>query len=431
MAGADPAAGGPVAAAERVSGFNIALIIVGITISVPAFIIGGQIMLALGLRGGMAALLLGGLLLATLGSVTMMTGMRSGLSSYALIDRAFGTLGAKGINLLIALTIIGWYSVTADMFGRALHSQLPATGAPPAWALTLLGSLAMIGTTLFGFRGIDRFSRLVVPLLLAVMLWGVWMVGRHASWEALWLAVRPANSAVPSIAAGASVVAGSLMVGVAIAPDVGRFARSMGHAAAAAGLSYGLASPFVFWLAGLPALLSGEADFLTNLLQLGRLPVLLVLTFAVWTTNVGNLYSASLAGAQLCPGFSRRTVTLLGGALGTALALSGISNQLIPLMMWLSILIPPIAGIYVIHYWRRGRHQMDVDRPAARISLSALCAWFIANLAGWLSMTGRIHVTSIVALDSLLVAILAYLLFSEVIALQRAPGDPVPVEERP
>ena len=100
---------GPVPAAETVSGAAIAVVIIGVSITLPAFLVGTELMAALGLVKGALAIILGGFLTACIGYLTMRVGTDTGLSTYNIILYCFGRAGSRLVNLILATTLFGWF----------------------------------------------------------------------------------------------------------------------------------------------------------------------------------------------------------------------------------------------------------------------------------------------------------------------------------
>jgi cytosine permease len=78
---------------------------------------------------------------------------------------------------------------------------------------------------------------------------------------------------------------------------------------------------------------------------------MLVLVLAQWTTNDNNLYSSALAFAVIFRRWPKWVLTLGAGVIGILLALGGIYGQFPNWLMFLGVIIPPIAGIYVADYF--------------------------------------------------------------------------------
>ena len=398
---------GPVPAAESVSGIAIAVVIIGVSITLPAFLVGTELMAALGLVGGGLAIFLGGFLTACIGYLTMRVGTETRLSTYNIIRFCFGRAGSRMVNLILATTLFGWFGVTAALFGRALSEAVDdAFGVlVPHPIFTIAGGALMVATTIYGFRAINRLSRVAVPLLAALLLYGVWAVLDGASLAELSSVTGQPHEGIASVSAGISIVIGSFFVGVTIVPDLARFARGRHDAITGSFLSYGLGFPVVLLLAGLPVLVSAEPDLITAMTSLGLgIPVLIVMVFATWTTNINNLYSASLSIARMMPRVRDWVITLVSGVIGTLLALAGIMEHFVEFLILLGIIVPPIAGIYLADYFLLRQTRIDVDQsdPVPDFRWDAMAAWGLGCAVGFAQRTTDWSLTSVTAIDTLL-----------------------------
>lgn len=398
---------GPVPAAETVSGTAIAVVIIGVSITLPAFLVGTELMAALGLVEGVLAIFIGGFLTACIGYLTMRVGTETRLSTYNIIRDCFGRNGSNIVNLILAVTLFGWYGVTAALFGRALSQAVDdAFGVlVPHPILTVAGGVLMVATTIYGFRAINRLSRIAVPLLAALLAYGVWRVLEGASLAELRSVAGQPNEGLATVSAGISIVIGSFFVGVTLVPDLARFARRRRDAITGSFLSYGLGFPLVLLLAGLPVLVSAEPDLITSMTSLGLgIPVLIVMVFATWTTNINNLYSASLSIARMMPRVRDWVITLVCGAIGTLLALAGIMDLFVEFLILLGIIVPPIAGVYLADYFLLQETRIDANRTDAvpDYRWDAMAAWSIGCAVGFAERAGDWSLTSVTAIDTLL-----------------------------
>lgn len=400
---------GPVPAAESVSGLAIAVVIIGVSITLPAFLVGTELIGSLGLNRGVLAIFVGGFLTACVGYLTMRVGTETRLSTYSVIRFCFGGRGSHLVNLILAITLFGWYGVTAALFGRALSQAVEdAFGAVvPFSLLTIAGGVLMVATTIYGFRAIDRLSRIAVPLLAALLLYGVWKVLGGTSLAELSQAPARSGAGIASISAAVSIVIGSFFVGVTLVPDLARFARRRGDAVTGAFLSYGLGFPLVLMLAGLPVLVSADADLISSMANLGLgIPALVVMVFATWTTNINNLYSASLSIARILPKVRDWLITLVSGVIGTLLALAGIMDHFVDFLILLGIIVPPIAGIYLADYFllRPTRIKVNQTDPVPDFRWDAIAAWALGCAVGFFERTSGLSLTTVTAIDTLLTA---------------------------
>ena len=423
---ADNYSRGPVPAAESVSGAAIAVVIIGVSITLPAFLVGTELMAALGLVEGALAIFLGGMLTACIGYLTMRVGAETRLSTYNIIRSCFGRNGSNIVNLILATTLFGWYGVTAALFGSALSQAVDGAFGVlvPHPVFTVAGGVLMVATTIYGFRAINRLSRIAVPLLAALLLYGVWRVLEGASFAELRSVAAQPNEGLASVSAGISIVIGSFFVGVTLVPDLARFARRRRDAVTASFFSYGLGFPLVLLLAGLPVLVSAEPDLITSMTSLGLgIAVLIVMVFATWTTNINNLYSASLGIARMLPRVRDWVVTLVCGAIGTLLAVAGIMDFFVEFLILLGIIVPPIAGVYLADYFLLRETRIGVNGTDAvpDYRWDAMAAWSIGCAVGFIERAGDWSLTGVTAIDTLFTGMVVLWLWNRLRSEATAP----------
>jgi cytosine permease len=109
------------------------------------------------------------------------------------------------------------------------------------------------------------------------------------------------------------------------------------------------------------AIHSGEKNFINIMTGMGLgVAGLVVLIFATWTTNTGNLYSNSLVLKTIFTRVPQWLIVIIAGILGTLLAVIGVSHYFIGFLLFLGISIPPIAGIYIADYFFVHKRSYDV-----------------------------------------------------------------------
>ncbi|MDA5194124.1 cytosine permease [Govanella unica] len=413
MAGAfksDDYAHSAVPADQTVSGWRIALIKIGIVIALPGFITGAEIGFALGLGRGTLAILIGGLMLMTLGMLTGTVAAKSRLTTSLITQFAFGTLGGRLINVVLALTLLGWFGVTAQIFGESVNhiaSTLFDIHLLPQ-VYILIGGIMMVITTMYGFKALQRLSDITVPLLMIMLGITAWLGARALSMESFFATPDHAIG----LGFGISTIAGALATSVTIFPDLSRFARTPSDARLASGVTFGIGLPAVLLLAAIPSVATQQKDIVIIMTSLGLgAPALILLVFKAWATNSGNLYSGSLGLATILERLPQWGVVIAAGTVGIALAVFGISDYLRPYLMLLGITIPPITGIYLADFFLLRRQVYDLstlhNRP--RISWTAFVAWGSAIAIGTLSARSIVSLSGIPACDAIATAFLIYL----------------------
>jgi cytosine permease len=396
---------------ETVSGWSVGVVIFGICLTLPSLYTGALSAQNLGIVGTAKAIGIASLVLAVMSVPAAIVGAKTRLSSYLLIEFVFGRKGADFVNALLGLTLLGWFAVTAGFFGQTLHIAFTEMFglSPPVWGLTLISSLLIMLTTLFGFKAIDRLALFAVPLLILFLLYVANLSLNLQGLNSL-LAIEPANPDYFSTAV--STIIGSLIVGVVLMPDLSRYARSVKDCVIASILGNGLGNSFSMFIAVTPALATGFTDPMTYMISLGVLTsAFVILVFATWTTNSVNLYSTTLAAAVIVPKVPEWKLLLSCGVLGTGMAVAGLAEYFISFLEWLGVIVPPIAGIYLADFFVLKRQTFDLDKlsKVADYDLAAIIAWLLSTLVSVLAFWFEISLTGIVSLDALILTIPLYL----------------------
>ena len=141
--------------------------------------------------------------------------------------------------------------------------------------------------------------------------------------------------------------------------------------------------------------------------------LLLVLLLAQWTTNDSNIYSSVLALNNIFK-TKRWLVTIGAGLFASVLAAMGILERLELFLVFLTVCIGPIGGIFICDYYLLKRLKpsglKEKDTPA--VNQRALGVYLISVVIGWVTsgrpFTVNIFPFSIFAFNGILVSIILY-----------------------
>ncbi len=153
------------------------------------------------------------------------------------------------------------------------------------------------------------------------------------------------------------------------------------------------------------------------------IPVLIVMVLATWTTNINNLYSASLSIARMMPRVRDWVITLVSGVIGTLLALAGIMDHFVEFLILLGIIVPPIAGVYLADYFllRETRIAIVQHDPVPEFRWDAMTAWGLGCAVGFVERMSDWSLTSVTAIDTLLMGMVVLWVWSKVQSRAAAP----------
>jgi len=392
------------------SAFEISLVLIGGLITLPIFLVGGQLGSSLGLKNASIAFVIAGFVLAILGAGSGVLAAKTRLTTWLVIQYSFGRSGAKIVSLFVAFTILGWYGATVELFARAVQQLVADSAGNSATRIVYLisASVLMVSTALFGFKGLDRLSKFAVPLMLLLLLGLVYkaVTGFDGPTDLVF---------TMSLAKGVSASIGAFIIGVTMFPDICRYAKSPKAAVVASGLSFGIGVPLVMLFAAIPVIMVDEQDFLKVLILLGvGLPGVVLLLLATWTTNVFNLYSVSLSFAAIIESVKKWKLVIIAGMLGTGVAFLPILDNFLHFLNFLAVMIPPITGIYladffIIHKQNYHNHLLT-STPAVRPT--AFVAWGLGSGVGYFSNLSVIEFTTVPALDAIIAGFVSYISLS-------------------
>jgi cytosine permease len=408
----DESARVPVREDETVSGWSVGMVIFGICLTLPTLYAGAITAEQLGFIGTAKAVGLASLVLSIMSIPAAIVGAETRLSSYLIIEFVFGRRGSDFVNALLGLTLLGWFAVTAGFFGETLAIAFEEMFAvsPPTWLLTLISSVLILITTIFGFKAIDRLALFAVPLLILFLLYVSNLSLADSSWETV-LNTEGSNPAYFSTAV--STVIGSLIVGVVLMPDLSRYARSVKDCVSASVLGNGVGNCFSMLMGVAPAIVTGLLEPMAYMIALGLAgSAFVILVFATWTTNSVNLYSTTLAVAIIKPKIPEWKLTVACGVIGTALAMIGITDYFIGFLEWLGVIVPPVASIYLTDYFvlKQKNYSLTLQDSLPDYDRAAILAWMIGTAISAFTFVSEFSLSTIPTLDALLITAPIYLI---------------------
>ncbi|RPG45317.1 MAG: cytosine permease [Gammaproteobacteria bacterium TMED163] len=402
----------PVREDETVSGWSVGMVIFGICLTLPTLYTGAITAEQLGFIGTAKAVGLASLVLSIMSIPAAIVGAETRLSSYLIIEFVFGRRGSDFVNALLGLTLLGWFAVTAGFFGETLAIAFEEMFAvsPPTWLLTLISSVLILITTIFGFKAIGRLALFAVPLLILFLLYVSSLSLADSSWETV-LSTEGSNPAYFSTAV--STVIGSLIVGVVLMPDLSRYARSVKDCVSASVLGNGVGNCFSMLMGVAPAIVTGLLDPMAYMIALGLVgSAFVILVFATWTTNSVNLYSTTLAVAIIKPKIPEWKLTVACGVIGTALAMIGITDYFIGFLEWLGVIVPPVASIYLTDYFvlKQKNYSLTLQDSLPDYDHAAIVAWVIGTAISAFTFVSEFSLSTIPTLDALVITAPIYLI---------------------
>lgn len=382
-----PAAGNtaliPLAAGERLFGWrDHAALWLSLGVGLLVMQIGAYLVPALGTQAALTVILCGSVLGAGLLAWTAKIGCDSGLSSAGLMHATYGSSFARLPVLLNIVQLVGWttFELVIMRDGTVAIARQSGSFAGTFWPLlaTLLWGAVLL-TLLSGsmVKLVRKFiGRYGLPLVMASLLWLSWQFLGKASAQGLAeLWNRPGEGGMSTLSALDLVIAMPVSW-LPLVADFARHGRDGNSALRGTWLGYAVANIWCYALGVLVALTAPNTDMVAALLlaQGGLIALGLILIDEV-DNAYGDLYSGSVAGHSLKPGWSVRRWGMALAVLSTALAMVLPMHSLEPFLLMLSSVFVPLYGVILA----RLAGQPNVGSLVAqhRVNLSAVVIWLL------------------------------------------------------
>lgn len=419
----------------RYSWISVAVQRFGQVSSFQQFMVGAVLGYGMTFTDAVIAITVGSVMLEAVTILLGVAGVKEGLSTSVLARwSGFGRKGSAAVGMLVAFSLAGWFGVQNGVFAHGMHNL--AGGVPP-WAWALAGGAAVTAVSVFGFNTMAWTAYLTVPAFLLLAGWSVVDTLADHSLGHLVTAAPPGPAL--SLAEGTTLVAGAFILGALMTPDMTRFNRRPSDVVKQTLLGVTLGE----YLIGLTAVLLGHAartaDIVGIITTSSGLLGTLILATAILKINDWNLYSSALATVNSIDVIfgrrvGRRTVTLVIGAVGTALSAAGLMDDFTGFLETIGVLAPPVAGIIIAEYYVVRRFRADLDRARSHGGLpGGIADWMPLSLVCWAAgaLAGEYAGIGIPAVNAVVAAFALYAVAGRAAARRRprpsgAPGAPPP-----
>lgn len=386
----------PVPVEHRRSFASVSAVWYSFPLVLTSAVIGGAVTAMLGFKMGILAILVGNLMLmVVVGSLSYLAG-KTGESFAISAKRTFGKSGYVIVSGLLSTVVIGWFALmvglTGDTMSRSFGQNL--------LVMTLLGGVLYVAATFIGIKALTILGYIAAPLYAILGI------------AAVVLAINSGSSAIVDYEPLAG--AGALSFGVAVTmifstftdsgtmtADFTRWAKNGKQGFFAAFTAFPISK---FFAEGIGAVIVASAsslivnasqnggDFIGILASAGGILKVLAIIFVFVNLGVGCthcLYNGAVGWSHVTKS-NMRVVTLILGAVGILVAITGVWAHFQDWLNLLGLIVPPIAAIIIMDQLVLKRHN-DVNQkwqPLAFISwiLAAAIALIVDRFAPQLSV---------------------------------------------
>lgn len=372
----------PLLRGERIWGFwDFASVNVGLAIATWSFLGGGATAMFVGAKAGIAAILIGNLIGATLVALsTCVPSAKYGLEQYTALRSVFGTSGARVLALMLFPPLaLGWNAILAIMFGRAatnVSNGLLSTDAAPDGPIVVgfaLAAIALSWIVLYkGPVSIEWMNKFVAPGLALLTVAMLVLIFVSRSWGEVFSAkpLQPfGNRTLDFMIAIELNLAGGFSWW-SIMGNLGRLTKTQRVSFWPNMIGIFGAGSLATIVGLLAALSLGASDPTEWMIPLGGAALgvlaLVFVAFANITSMVGQTYAAALAILQAGGASVRR---IGWGALAAALFLPSCVGVFFPaavydnyfkFLAWVSLVLAPLCAVYFVDFFLLRRRRLDV-----------------------------------------------------------------------
>lgn len=379
----------PIPQGERnLKGWDFFLLWSGAAVSLAEIWAGGLIV-PLGLGLGIWAILIGHVIGNTPFALGGLIGSRWGIPSMVTVRPSFGIRGsyfAAGLNVL---QLIGWTAVMLLICGQAADAISSFYGFSNLSLWIILSGTITTLWALVGHRFWKYLHRISVFVLLVLCMAMTHLVFREYGWSML--------SQIPqkkdfSFMVGMDLVIAMPISWLPLISDYSRFATSSRSSFWGTWIGYFIVSSWMYLL-GLAASLATQSTdpsgvVMNLMLKFGwAIPALVIILFSTFTTTFLDIYSTAMSGLNIFPKLGERKGILLGGLLGTGVAI--IFPALLNyehFLLFIGAMFCPLFGIVLADYYLLKRRDIDLEDLYQRggkywfwrgVNPFALIAWII------------------------------------------------------
>lgn len=392
----------------RKSNLSMFMVMLGFTFFSASMWAGQNLAAGLDFAGFIGAIILGGIILGAYTGTLGYIGAETGLTLDMLAHRSFGRKGSWLPSAMISFTQMGWFGVGLAMFAIPVAQELfglevtPDHMPPLGYILVVIAGILMTASAYFGIKSLTIISYIAVPLV-GILGTVAMIMAIHRGDATLIEQFAKSNDGSLTIIAGAGLVIGSFVSGGTATPNFARFSKNGKIGFWVTVVAFFLGNSLMFFFGAVSSIYVGGNDIFEVMLNLGLFWfAVIVLGFNIWTTNDNALYSSGLGLSNIF-GFSKKTMVLVAGIIGTVSAVWLYWN----FCGWLNVLnctLPPIGAILIISYFmNRNDYKSDnvkIDTVNWASVIGVVLGAVVANLLHW----------GIASINGMVVAVICYLI---------------------
>lgn len=358
--------------------FSQVLLWFGAAVSI-AEILAGALLVPLGLRQGIFAILVGHIIGAAILFCAGIIGAKSGLSAACTVRISFGKYGSFCFSILNLLQLLGWTAIMIINAAKALDgitSQLWNYQNKTLWCV-VIGLLICLWVIIEN-KNLSKVNAVVMPVLFVFSL----ILGITV--------FRQTGAFVPTdetMSFGAAVEI-NVAMSLSWLPLISDYTRKLQKPVAGtvgSVIGYFLGSVLMFIIGLGAAIYAGSSDISTILLAAGLgLIALFIVVFSTVTTTLLDVYSAGVSIINLNSKVNEKITAVIVCIAGTVLAILVPMNQYESFLYLIGSVFAPVFAILFSDYFFLGKKTVD---PQSVLNSKNLLLWCVGFAGYRLLMT--------------------------------------------
>jgi cytosine permease len=406
---------------------SVAAVWFGFPMILTCAVFGGVITALMGFQRGVAAIVVGNLiLLLYVGALSYLAG-RSGENFALQAGRVFGRYGSVLAAAFLATVVTGWFAFQTGLTGATVEQSFGWSEKP----VTLVAGLLYIAVTFIGIRALSILGMIAAPLFVILSIVAIAIIAGDQGLGGIWgYEGAGASGAGMAFGAALTLVVATFADSGTMTADFTRWSRNGREGVLAAFSAFPIANLTAF-LVGAVIVASGAIEdpatnggnFLPIIAQ-DQGAILTVLAFIFVFVNLGSvcthcLYNGAVGWSNIL-GTRMRLMTVVLGVIGTIAALAGIWNHFLDWLNILGVFVPPIGAVIITDQLFLAR--ASARRETAPLRIVALAAYAIgAGAAGFVHYVAPEYSDAVVGIVA---GVLSYLVLQR---LSTSSRDAVPV----
>ncbi|MBU7031625.1 MAG: putative hydroxymethylpyrimidine transporter CytX [Theionarchaea archaeon] len=336
-----------------------------------AEILAGGILAPLGFITGFLIIIGGHIIGNTPLALGGIIGSEEGIPTMMSTRPAFGIKGSYLAALLNIIQLVGWTAIMLIICGEAANSILKElAGISHVKVLILISGIITTAWAVVGhktWRWLQRVSVTALLLLCLVMIYAVFKDG---------IPTMQIENGMPKAIALDLVIAMPISW-LPLVSDYSRYASNTKSCFTGTWVGYFLISCLMYTVGLGAAIYIGVAEPVPMMLALGLgIPALLIVFLSTFTTTFLDVYSTAISALNIWTSLDERKGVIIGGILGTALALIFPMEQYENFLLLIGSMFCPLFGVVLTDYFViKKSYADDSIFTTASVNWRAILAW--------------------------------------------------------